>query len=108
MGIMKRSYDYDDPYKVLAHSIVGFYRPTDVIRILQDDDFILNCIVKEVRGHDMGGFFVDCVIDSLLRSGKRMSYMTELDKLAKYYNSELDKGRLRAEISVLLQDIGVC
>ena len=41
-------FEYDDPYKVLAHAIVGFYRPADVIRMLTDNAFILKAIANSL------------------------------------------------------------
>ena len=90
-------YDYDDPYKLLAHYIVGFYRASDVVRILTDNSYIKNCVLKEVRQMDLGGHFIDCIIENIL----------ELDKLSEYYYSKLDKERLRKEVRSLLDTIGI-
>lgn len=100
-------FEYDDPYKVLAHAIVGFYRPADVIRMLTDNAFILNCVVKEVRDQDMCGHFVDCIIEDILENKDRMEYMGHLDKLAEYYFTKLDKERLRREIRLVLDETGI-
>lgn len=100
-------FEYDDPYKLLAHSIVGYYRPADVVRMLSDNAYILNCIVKEVRGQDMCGSFVDCIIEEIFSNKKRMEYMGQLDKLAAYYYSQLDRERLRREIRLALDEIGI-
>lgn len=100
-------FEYDNPYKILAHAIVGFYRPADVIRMLTDNAFLLNCIIKEVRGQDMCGMFVDCIIEDILEKKRRMEYMGHLDKLATYYYSQLDKERLRKEIRLALEEIGI-
>lgn len=100
-------YEYDNPYKLLAHSIVGYYRPADVIRMLTDNAFLLNCIIKEVRAQDMGGHFIDCIIEDILEKKKRMEYMNHLDVLAAYYYSQLDKERLRKEIKLALEEIGI-
>ena len=100
-------YEYDDPYKILAHAIVGFYRPADVVRMLTDNAFILNCVVKEVRDQDMCGHFVDCIIEDILEKKSRMEYMNHLDKLAKYYYTKLDKERLRKEIRLVLEEVGI-
>lgn len=108
MGAMNNYlYEYDDPYKVLAHAIVGFYRPADVIRMLTDNAFILNCVVKEVRDQDMCGHFVDCIIEDILDNKDRMEYMGHLDELAKYYYKKLDKERLREEIRLVLDETGI-
>ena len=100
-------YDYDDPYKLLAHHIVGTYRPADVARVLTDNIFLKTLVIKEMREQDLGGHFIDCIIESILEDKDRMEYMHELDKLASYYYSRLDKGRLRDEILAVLNEAGV-
>lgn len=103
----KYMYEYDDPYKLLAHAIVGFYRPADVLRILVDNNYIANRVQKEVRELDLGGRYIDCIIENILEDKARMEYMRELDKLAAYYYSKLDKERLRKEIRSLLDEAGI-
>ena len=100
-------YEYDDPYKILAHHIVGGYRPADVLRILTDNSYIKNCLIKEVRQIDLGGHFVDCIIESVLEDKSRMEYMHQLDVLSDYYYSTLDKERLREEIKRILNHAGI-
>lgn len=100
-------YQYDDPYCLLAHAVIGFYRPADVMRMLTDNEYLLNCITKEVRQQDIGGSFLDCIIEDILAKKKRMEYMHELDKLAKYFYTKLDKERLRSEIVGALSEIGI-
>ena len=103
----KYLYYYDDPYKLLAHHIVCFYRPADVLRMLTDNAYIKNRIIKETRDLDLGGHYIDCIIEGILEDKDRMEYMQELDKLASYYYSKLDKERLRDEILAVLNDAGV-
>lgn len=100
-------YDYDDPYKILAHHIVGFYRPPEVIKILTENGYILNIIQKEIRGLDLCGPFTDCAIECIYSQKKRIEYMDRLDELAKYYFSVLDKNRLKKEIRTVLEEMGV-
>ena len=109
MGSVEKKYlyGYDDPYKLLAHHIVGFYRPADVLRMLTDNAYIKNRIIKETRDLDLGGHYIDCIIEGILEDKDRMEYMQELDKLASYYYSKLDKERLRDEILAVLNDAGV-
>lgn len=107
MNEKKYLYSYDDPYKLLAHHIVGDYRPADVLRCLTDNSYLKNLIIKEVRAQDMGGHFIDCIIEHILEEKDRMEYMHQLDELALYYYSRLDKGRLRDEILVVLNEAGV-
>lgn len=102
-----QKFDYDDPYKILAHHIVGFYRPPEVIKILTENGYILNVIQKEVRGLDLGGPFIDCTIEDIYAQKKRVEYMEKLDELAKYYFSILDKNRLKKEIRAILEEMGV-
>lgn len=104
----KYLYSYDDPYALLAHYIVAFYRPADVIRILNDNSYIRNRILKETRDLDLGGPYIDCIIEGILEEKDRMDYMHQLDKLAYYYYSRLDKDRLREEILKVLSDAGIC
>ena len=109
MGSIEKKYlyDYDNNYKILAHYIVGTYRPVDVLRCLTDDEYLKTLIIKEVRNQDMGGHFVDCIIEHILEEKDRMEYMHQLDKLAGYYYSRLDKGRLRDDILDYLNTIGL-
>lgn len=100
-------YEFDDPYKILAHHIVGTYRPADVLRSLTDNSYIKTIITKEVREQDLGGHFVDCIIENILEEKDRMEYMHKLDELAQYYYSRLDRGRLRDEILAVLNSAGV-
>lgn len=99
--------DCDDPYKILAATVIGMYRPADVARMLGDDKFILSQITREVREQDMNGMFLDCVISSVLSEKKRADYMKALDSLAEYYYSRLDLPRLRKEIKETLNECGI-
>ena len=100
-------YEMDDPYKLLAHYIVGFYRPADVLRILTDNAYLKNLVIKEARLMDLGGHFIDCIIEGILAEKDRMEYMHEIDKLGAYYYSRLDKERLRDEILAVLNEAGI-
>ena len=100
-------YEYDNPYTLLAHHIVGTYRPADVLRCLTDNSYLKTLIIKEVRQQDMGGPFIDCIIEDILEEKDRMEYMHKLDNLAYYYYSRLDRGRLRDEILAVLNEAGL-
>lgn len=104
---MEYRWEYDDPYKLLAHAVVGFYRPADVIRMLTDDKYLCGCIAKEVRQQDFSGFFVDCIIEDILANKKRMELMRELDTLASFFFAQLDKGRFREELIAALSELGI-
>lgn len=109
MGTIDRHYlyQYDDPYKILAHYIIGSYRPADVLRILTDNAYIKNCVLKEVRQLDLGGHYIDCIIEHILEEKDRMEYMHQLDLLSDYYYSKLDKERLRQDILNILGAAGI-
>lgn len=109
MGTVKKIYlyAYDNPYKILAHHIVGTYRPADVMRCMTDNSYLKTLIIKEVRQQDLGGHFIDCIIESVLEDKDRMEYMHKLDELANYYYSKLDKERLREEILAVLNAAGL-
>lgn len=100
-------FEYDDPYKILAHNIVGSYRPADVIRMLSDNHFLSVQVQKEVRNLDIGGTFLDCIIEGILANKSRMEYMHALDGLASFMYSKLDKNRLRGEIKAILCELGL-
>lgn len=100
-------YEYDNPYTLLAHHIVGTYRPADVLRCLTDNSYLKTLIIKEVRQQDLGGPFIDCIIEDILEDKDRMEYMHKLDNLAYYYYSRLDRGRLRDEILAVLNEAGL-
>lgn len=104
---MEYRLDYDDPYKILAHAIVGFHQPAEISRILSDDAYIQTLVLKETRMADIGGWFLDCIIENILAQKERMEYMHELDKLSEYYYSKLDKERLRTEIQLTLEEAGI-
>lgn len=99
--------EYDNPYTLLAHHIVGTYRPADVIRVLTDNSYLKTLIIREMREQDLGGHFIDCIIEGILEEKDRMEYMHKLDELALYYYSRLDKGRLRDEILAILNTLGI-
>lgn len=109
MGVVERDYfwEMDDPYKLLAHHIVGNYRPADVLRVLTDNSYVKNLVIKEARMMDLGGHFIDCIIENILEDKDRMEYMHAIDKLGAYYYSRLDKERLRDEILAVLNDAGI-
>lgn len=100
-------YEFDNPYRILAHAIIGFYRPADVVRMLSDNEYLLNCVTKEVRQQDFAGIWVDCIIEDVLAHKKRMEWMHTLDKMALFLYQNLDKKRLRSEITLALSEIGI-
>lgn len=104
---MEYRFSFDDPYTVLAHVILSYYRPADVVRMLSDNEYLLNCVIKEVRQQDFGGIFLDCIIEDILAKKKRMDLMQQYDSLARYFYQNLDKKRLREQLVGALSEIGI-
>lgn len=88
----------DDPYRVLAFNLVVAFPPEIVKRLMTDTKFLRREIVREVRGQDFQGFFLDCLFVSLCEEKKRMELMAQLDKLGFFLYQHLDINRMRAEI----------
>jgi len=97
----------DDPYKVLAFSIVVHYPPETVKRLLRDTKFLRREITREVRGQDFRGYFMDCLFVSICESKRRMELMRALDALSRYLYSELDLERMRSEIKQAYEALGL-
>ena len=96
--VIEHTYAYDDPYILMAHTILSIYDTADIKRMLNDDDFVRRLILRETRLQDFSGAFVDGIVQSILDNKERMEFMHELDKLADYFWKKLDLKRLRSEI----------
>lgn len=98
---------YDDQYVMLAHHILSVFNPAEVRRMLVDDDFIYRLIIKETRHQDFSGAFLDCIVQSILDDKRRMEMCHELDKLSKYFFSQLDIARLRNDLLFYGEKYGI-
>ena len=103
----KLLYDYDDPYKLLAQYLVVFEKPADVVKLLTDDEYLQRRITKELREQDFSGPFLDCLIERLLSEKRKIELRRELDKLAAYLYSTMDKERFRSELKKSLAEFGL-
>ena len=90
--------DCDNPYKVLAYNIVTIYPPPIIKRLMKDTKFLRREVIREVKGQDFRGIFLDCLTDDLIENGHRIALNRELAKLGRYYYNHLDLNRMRAEI----------
>lgn len=98
--VMKKyELDYDDPYAFLAFFFIARLPKADMKRALEDDEFVYHLLVKEVRGQDFQGPFLDALITTIIEDKQRMELMHQLDKLADYFWTKLDLDRLREKIS---------
>lgn len=100
-------HDYDDPYKCLAASLIEHLLPMEVLRTLTDDEFVFRQLAKEMRGQDLRGPFIDCVVDEILRHKRRMELMRVLDEVSVYFFENLDLERLRREIKDFCSELGI-
>lgn len=98
MGEIKYPHDYDDPYKLLATSLIADNDGLVIRSILHDDDFVRRMIIKETRQQDLTGSYTDCIVQTILDDKRRMVLMRELDQLSNFLFENLDLERLRKEI----------
>lgn len=97
---------YDDPYIMCVCSLIASYNPAEIRRMLNDDEFVKNIILKETRLTDFQGFFLDAIIEEILTNKKRMEMMRELDKLSVYFYNNLDIDRFRKTIRFVVEKYG--
>lgn len=98
---------FDDEYKILAYSIIVNYPPETVRRLMKDTKFLRREIIREVRGQDFRGYFVDCLFVSICENKKRMKLMRQLDQLGRFFYSNLDLGRMRKEVRNAYESLGL-
>lgn len=98
---------YDDPYKCLAAALIETLTPMEVVRCLSDNEFVFRLLAKEMRSQDLGGPFVDCVVDEILRHKRRMELMRVLDGVSVYFFENLDLDRLRKELRDFCAELGI-
>ena len=99
--------DYDDPYIMLAHWLLSTHSRAEIDRMLHDDDYISRMIIKEVRGQDFSGPFLDCIIQTILDDKDRMEMCGHLDALSGYFFSKLDLKRMREKLKFFADKYGI-
>ena len=98
---------FDDEYKILAYSIVVSYPPETVRRLMKDTKFLRREIIREVRGQDFRGYFIDCLFVSICEDKNRMKLMRQLDQLGRFLYNSLDLNRMRKEIRNAYESLGL-
>ena len=98
---------FDDEYKILAYSIIVNYPPVTVKRLMKDTKFLRREIIREVRGQDFRGYFVDCLFVSICENKNRMKLMRQLDQLGRFFYNNLDLDRMRKEIRNAYESLGL-
>lgn len=92
---------------MLCYRIIATMSRADIKRILIDDDYIYRLIVKEVRGQDFNGDFLDTIIQTILDDKRRMEMCGRLDKLSLYFYENLDIHRLRSTLQAILNQYDI-
>lgn len=88
----------NDPYIVVAKSLVKSLSASEVVRCLTDDKFIEGMVRRELYDVDFNGPLLDCVLAELLDNRRKVEVKQELNKLAHFFFKNLDLNRLRQEI----------
>lgn len=89
---------YNDPYKMLANTLVVSLPDEEIYRLLHKVKAIKQYIRREVVEADFYGDFIDCIMVGLIKSGKRRTVNRTLYGTADLFYSHLDVPRLREEI----------
>lgn len=104
---MEYKHAADDSYKLLAYRILVDYNIPTIKRILKDNKFVRRAIIREVRGQDFQGDFIDCLFVSILEDKERMELMRQLNALGLFLYRKLDLPRLRREIRNAFEEMGM-
>lgn len=99
--------EYDDPYILLSYKIVAYNIVPEICRVLTDDEYVKKKVLKEVRGQDFMGSFLDVIVQGILDDKRRMEFMHELDKLGDYLWNNFDLDRFRKEIKICCDRCGI-
>lgn len=98
---------YDDPYRVLAAHIVAVYSPIAIRRILTNSSYVKALISKEARQMDISGTFLDCIDQEIISNDRLRQKNVYLKQLGHFYYSQLDLARLRKEIEMFVDELGI-
>ena len=97
---------YDDPYVMCVCRLISQHNPAEIQRMLVDNNYIKNIILKETRITDFAGPFLDAIVEEIYTHKKRMEMMRELDKLSVYFYNNLDVERFRKTIRYVVEKYG--
>lgn len=100
-------HEYDDSYKLLAYHLITTNDIATVNRMLRDGKFVKRSIVREVRGQDFNGPFIDCLFVAISEEDARMQLMRQLDALGSFLYQKLDLARLRRELYKACEELGL-
>ena len=98
---------YDDSYKLLAYHLVTTNDIATIKRMLRDGKFVRRSVIREVRGQDFNGPFIDCLFVAISEDDERMQLMRQLDSLGSFLYKKLSLPRLRKEIKNACDELGL-
>lgn len=96
----------DDPYKILALNLMSSCSDTELTRIMHDVKAIKRHIAREVKNVDFCGYFLDCLMVDLVKTGRHRSIGTTMEKTVDFFYNELDVPRLRKELKMYCDKYG--
>lgn len=106
-GFPEYKHEYDDSYKLLAYHLITTNDIATIRRMMKDGKFVRRSIVREVRGQDFNGPFIDCLFVAISENDERMQLMRQLDSLGAFLYHKLSLPRLRREIRKACEDLGL-
>lgn len=87
--------DCDDPYVLCVYHLLSQHSRAEIKRMLEDNEYVKNLILKETRDTDFRGAFIDTIVQGILEDKRRMEFMGELDKLSDYFYDNFNISRFR-------------
>lgn len=96
----------DDPYKILALNLMATCSDTEINRLLHDNKAIKRHIAREVKGVDFCGYFLDCLMVGLIKTGKHRSIGSTMGETINFFYNKLDIPRLRVELKAYCEKYG--
>lgn len=101
---MKERFDSDDPYKLLAIKIIVHPDSYSLQRILEDDLYVRQLLINEMRRIDYAGPFMDTVLVGLYKNKRGVEFRRYLDNAGKFLFENLELEKLRNYIRSLTRD----
>lgn len=99
--------NYDDPYRVLAVSLVATNNPFNVSRILNSNTYVRGLVLHEAKVLDISGMFLDCIDQELIANDMLRKKNARMKELGEFFYSELDIKRLRNEIRRFCEELDI-
>ena len=77
----------DDPYKMLAHTLVVTCSDNEIINLLHDSKVIKKHLADEVHEADFCGNFIDCIMVDVIKQGRSRSINPTLKDTVNFFYS---------------------